>query len=250
MRQLAEIEPAERALALGAEHEKDPRLVQAVLDESTEVLRARDGVLICVTRHGFVCANAGIDRSNAGSEDELILLPADPDASARGLRASIEAARGVRPAVVVSDSFSRAWRIGQTDVALEDSRPGTARRVARAPGCLRPRATRDLDRGGGLRRGGRGPRAREGLAPAGGAGARARALRQRGRRPRRGGPPAPAGGGPVPLRASLSRLSRALGFEPQKICVPTIPTRWTITVFSTIDFAVAVPAPTGPPPAL
>ena len=118
VRLLAEIEPAERALALGAQHGKDPRLVQAILDEATELLRARDGVLICVTRHGFVCANAGIDRSNAGSDDELILLPEDPDASARRLRAGIEAARGVRPAVVVSDSFGRAWRTGQTDVAL------------------------------------------------------------------------------------------------------------------------------------
>jgi coenzyme F420-0:L-glutamate ligase/coenzyme F420-1:gamma-L-glutamate ligase len=118
VRRLAEIEPGERALALGAEHGKDPRHVQAVLDECTELLRARDGILICVTRHGFVCANAGIDRSNAGGEDELVLLPEDPDASARRLRAGIEAARGVRPGIVVSDSFGRAWRIGQTDVAL------------------------------------------------------------------------------------------------------------------------------------
>jgi coenzyme F420-0:L-glutamate ligase/coenzyme F420-1:gamma-L-glutamate ligase len=118
LRRLVEIEPGERARALAAEHRKDARLVQAVLDESAELLRAVDGVLICVTRHGFVCANAGIDQSNAGSTGELVLLPEDPDASARRLRAGIAAVRGVRPAVIVADSFGRAWRIGQTDVAI------------------------------------------------------------------------------------------------------------------------------------
>jgi coenzyme F420-0:L-glutamate ligase / coenzyme F420-1:gamma-L-glutamate ligase len=116
-RRLDAIEPSERALALAAEHDKDPQLVQAVLDESAELLRAERGVLICVTRHGFVCANAGVDQSNA-PEGELVLLPHDPDASARALRTGIEAERGVRPAVIVTDSFGRAWRMGQTDVAL------------------------------------------------------------------------------------------------------------------------------------
>jgi coenzyme F420-0:L-glutamate ligase / coenzyme F420-1:gamma-L-glutamate ligase len=118
VRKLDEIEPGERARALAAEHDKDARLVQAVLDESAELLRAVDGVLICVTRHGFVCANAGVDQSNAGAAGELVLLPEDPDASARRLRAGIEAARGVRPALIVADSFGRAWRVGQTDVAV------------------------------------------------------------------------------------------------------------------------------------
>ena len=117
VRRLSEIEPGERALALAAEHGKDPRVVQAVLDESAAVVRAGHGVLICETRHGLICANAGVDRSNA-ADDELILLPADPDGSARALRAAIAAARGVAPAVVVSDSFGRAWRMGQTDVAI------------------------------------------------------------------------------------------------------------------------------------
>jgi coenzyme F420-0:L-glutamate ligase/coenzyme F420-1:gamma-L-glutamate ligase len=118
-RRLDAIEPGERALALAAErgHAKDPRLVQAVLDESAEVLRAERGVLVCVTRHGLVCANAGVDQSNA-AEGELILLPRDPDASARALRDGIEAARGARPAVIVTDSFGRAWRLGEVDVAL------------------------------------------------------------------------------------------------------------------------------------
>jgi coenzyme F420-0:L-glutamate ligase / coenzyme F420-1:gamma-L-glutamate ligase len=118
LRRLDDIEPGARARELAAEHEKDPRLVQAVLDESVELLRAERGVLVCVTPQGLVCANAGVDQSNASSEGELMLLPADPDASARALRAGIAAGRGVRPAVVISDSFGRAWRLGQTDVAI------------------------------------------------------------------------------------------------------------------------------------
>jgi coenzyme F420-0:L-glutamate ligase / coenzyme F420-1:gamma-L-glutamate ligase len=118
VRRLGDVQPGERARALAAEHGKDARLVQAVLDESTELLRAVDGVLICVTRHGFVCANAGVDQSNTGLGGELVLLPGDPDASARRLRAGIAAARGVCPAVIVADSFGRAWRLGQTDVAI------------------------------------------------------------------------------------------------------------------------------------
>ena len=118
VRPLAQIEPGERACALAAEHGKDPRLVQAVLDESVELLRAHDGVFICATHHGFVCANAGVDQSNVSAEGDLVLLPRDPDGSARALRARIGAARGARPAVVVVDSFGRAWRLGQTDVAI------------------------------------------------------------------------------------------------------------------------------------
>jgi coenzyme F420-0:L-glutamate ligase / coenzyme F420-1:gamma-L-glutamate ligase len=118
VRRLADIEPGERARELATEHRKDARLVQAVLDECADLLRAVDGVLICVTRHGFVCANAGVDQSNASAAGELVLLPEDPDASARRLRAGVEAALGVRPAVVISDSFGRAWRLGQTDVAI------------------------------------------------------------------------------------------------------------------------------------
>jgi coenzyme F420-0:L-glutamate ligase / coenzyme F420-1:gamma-L-glutamate ligase len=117
LRALDSVVPGERAAALAAEHGKDARLVQAVLDESAEVLRAERGVLICVTRHGFVCANAGVDQSNAG-EGEVVLLPRDPDASARALRARLRELAGVRVGVIVSDSFGRAWRIGETDVAI------------------------------------------------------------------------------------------------------------------------------------
>jgi coenzyme F420-0:L-glutamate ligase / coenzyme F420-1:gamma-L-glutamate ligase len=119
LRRLDEIQPGERARELAASPgDKDPRLVQAVLDETAAVVAAGHGVLVCETHTGLVCANAGVDRSNAGRPDELVLLPVDPDGSARALRAGIGKARGVRPAVVVADSFGRAWRLGQTDVAL------------------------------------------------------------------------------------------------------------------------------------
>ena len=114
VRDLAAVEPGERARDLAGEHDKDPRLVQVVLDESAEVLRAHHGVLICLTHHGFVCANAGVDRSNSPGDDQVVLLPSDPDASARALRAALPG----RPAVLVTDSFGRAWRVGQTDVAI------------------------------------------------------------------------------------------------------------------------------------
>ena len=118
VRRLADVTPGRRAMTLGTEHGKDPRHVQVVLDESEEVIRASRGVLICVTRHGFVCANAGVDASNVPGEDAVLMLPLDPDASARGLRAGLAARLGVRPAVIVTDSFGRAWRHGQCDVTI------------------------------------------------------------------------------------------------------------------------------------
>jgi coenzyme F420-0:L-glutamate ligase / coenzyme F420-1:gamma-L-glutamate ligase len=118
IRSLASVQPTERARALAREHGKDARLVQAILEESTELIRAERGVLICVTRHGLVCANAGVDQSNASPEGSLVLLPEDPDASARRLRSGIELARRVRPAILISDSFGRTWRLGEVDVAI------------------------------------------------------------------------------------------------------------------------------------
>jgi coenzyme F420-0:L-glutamate ligase/coenzyme F420-1:gamma-L-glutamate ligase len=128
---LADVSPGERACALAAEQDKDPRVVQVVLDESAEVLRAERGVIVSRTRHGLVCANAGVDASNAGQEGTVVLLPRDPDASARALRARLAGllrggAAGERaagrtgpaPAVLISDSFGRTWRHGQTDVAI------------------------------------------------------------------------------------------------------------------------------------
>ena len=89
-----------------------------ILDETAELLRAERGVLICRTRHGFVCANAGVDASNAPDRDTLVLLPRDPDGSARSLRARLHELTGARLGVLISDSFGRAWRHGQLDVAL------------------------------------------------------------------------------------------------------------------------------------
>src|SRR4051794_11801590 len=111
---LADVEPGPRALAMAAEHGKDPRVLEVVLSEAAEVVRADAGRIICRTRHGFVCANAGVDASNASGPDTLILLPVDPDASARALRAALPG----RPAVIVTDSFGRAWRAGQCEVAI------------------------------------------------------------------------------------------------------------------------------------
>jgi coenzyme F420-0:L-glutamate ligase/coenzyme F420-1:gamma-L-glutamate ligase len=111
---LADVVPGARAEALAREHGKDPRHLEVVLSEAAEVVRADAGRIICRTRHGFVCANAGVDASNAAEPDSLVLLPLDPDASARGLRAALPG----RPAVVVTDSFGRAWRTGQCEVAI------------------------------------------------------------------------------------------------------------------------------------
>jgi coenzyme F420-0:L-glutamate ligase/coenzyme F420-1:gamma-L-glutamate ligase len=115
---LADVEPGERAVALAAEHGKDARLVQVILGESTEIVRSRPGVLICRTPHGFVCANAGVDASNATAPGELVLLPSDADASARALRHRLRELTGAAPAIVIADSFGRAWRVGQCDVAI------------------------------------------------------------------------------------------------------------------------------------
>ena len=115
--QLADVTPGEEARRL-AEQGKDPRVVQLVLDEAAEVLRAERGVLIVETRHGFVCASAGVDASNAPAAGTLVLLPLDPDASAERLRVRLAELTDRTVGVVVSDSFGRAWRQGTTDVAI------------------------------------------------------------------------------------------------------------------------------------
>jgi coenzyme F420-0:L-glutamate ligase/coenzyme F420-1:gamma-L-glutamate ligase len=115
---LAEVDPSARARELALESERDPRAVQVVLDEAVEVLRAERGILICRTRHGFVCANAGVDTSNASEPGTVILLPRDPDASARRLRTRLRELTGATVAVLITDSFGRAWRHGQLDSAV------------------------------------------------------------------------------------------------------------------------------------
>jgi coenzyme F420-0:L-glutamate ligase / coenzyme F420-1:gamma-L-glutamate ligase len=114
IRRLGDVSPTDKATRLAHDLHKDPRHVQVILDESAAVLRAERGVLICVTHHGFVCANAGVDASNVPGEDTVLLLPRDPDDSARRLRAKFPPA----PAIVITDSFGRAWRHGQLDIAI------------------------------------------------------------------------------------------------------------------------------------
>ncbi|HEY1853534.1 MAG TPA: coenzyme F420-0:L-glutamate ligase [Solirubrobacterales bacterium] len=119
VRRLSSVIPGAEARRLAAVLGKEPALVELVLEESARVIRSERTVLIVETKHGFVCANAGIDSSNLAEEDTVCLLPEDPDASARRLRAELAAAAGgARLGVVVSDSFGRAWRLGQAEVAI------------------------------------------------------------------------------------------------------------------------------------
>jgi coenzyme F420-0:L-glutamate ligase/coenzyme F420-1:gamma-L-glutamate ligase len=113
---LATVEPSERARELAGD--ADPRHLEVILREAREIVRSRPPLVIAETRHGFVCASAGVDASNARGPGTLVLLPLDPDASAAAIRDAIVAREGVRVGAVVSDSFGRAWRCGTTDVAL------------------------------------------------------------------------------------------------------------------------------------
>ncbi len=119
LRKLSSVLPGSEARRLAAVLGREPALVELVLEESAEVLRAERGVLIVETHSGLVCANAGIDSSNLADPDTVCLLPEDPDASARRIRAALAAASGVAAAaVVIADSFGRAWRLGQVEVAI------------------------------------------------------------------------------------------------------------------------------------
>jgi len=116
---LATVEPGPEARDWGERWGKDPRQVELVLRESAEIVRMADGgLIISRTRHGLVCANAGVDLSNTGGAELATLLPVDPDASARGLRERLGELAGARPAVVISDSFGRPWRNGIVNVAI------------------------------------------------------------------------------------------------------------------------------------
>jgi coenzyme F420-0:L-glutamate ligase/coenzyme F420-1:gamma-L-glutamate ligase len=118
VRRLSSVIPGAEARRLAAVLGKEPALVELILGESREVLRAERNVLIVETRHGFVCANAGIDMSNLPEPGTVALLPEDPDASARRIRAELAEASGSNLAAIVSDSFGRAWRLGQVEVAI------------------------------------------------------------------------------------------------------------------------------------
>jgi len=115
---LDELEPSERALEIAEGEDRDARHVEAILRESARIVRVRAGFVIAETRHGFVCGSAGVDASNAPEAGTLVLLPLDPDASAARLRDRVRELAGVTVAVIVSDSFGRAWRLGTTDVAI------------------------------------------------------------------------------------------------------------------------------------
>ena len=117
---LSEVTPSPQAIELADLVAKDPRHVQAILDDSRAIIRARRGLLVVEQRNGWVCANAGVDRSNVapGEEDLIALLPEDADASAERLRARLGALTGVEPGVIINDSHGRAWRIGTTGVAI------------------------------------------------------------------------------------------------------------------------------------
>lgn len=117
VRSLAEVSPSPRAIELAGDTH-DPRQLEVVLEESVRIVRARGGLVISETRHGFVCASAGVDASNAPAAETVVLLPLDPDESARRLRDRLDDLTGRDVGVVVTDSFGRAWRQGTTDVAI------------------------------------------------------------------------------------------------------------------------------------
>jgi coenzyme F420-0:L-glutamate ligase/coenzyme F420-1:gamma-L-glutamate ligase len=114
---LEEVEPSALAMQLATQWDKDARHVEVVLRESKRIVKMDRGVIICETRHGLVCANAGVDASNVPN-GQLVLLPLDPDASAQGVRTALKEATGADVAVIVSDTFGRPWRAGYTEVAI------------------------------------------------------------------------------------------------------------------------------------
>ena len=115
--ELADVEPSPFAQQWAAQWGKDPAVVEIVLLEAKRVVRQIGPILITETHHGFVCANSGVDQSSSGAHGRAVLLPVDPDASARRIREGFLAA-GVNAAVIISDTFGRAWREGQTDIAI------------------------------------------------------------------------------------------------------------------------------------
>jgi coenzyme F420-0:L-glutamate ligase / coenzyme F420-1:gamma-L-glutamate ligase len=134
MVRLSALKPSPHAIELAAKLQKDPRLVETILQESRRIVRDHP-VLIVETHHGFVCANAGVDQSNVPGRDVVSLLPRDPDRSARNLAAALRKRSGKRIAVIISDTFGRPWRLGLTNVAIG---------AAGVPALLDLRGTRDL----------------------------------------------------------------------------------------------------------
>mgnify|MGYP001131725142 CR=1 FL=1 len=115
---LASVTPSQMAEDIAKTSGKDPRHVEAILRETASIVKMRAEHLIVETRHGFVCANAGVDRSNVENQNSVTLLPIDPDKSARCIRERIRELTGTDVAVIISDTFGRAWRVGQANVAI------------------------------------------------------------------------------------------------------------------------------------
>ena len=114
---LASIKPSTKAIRMAKEHDKDPRVMELILNESTQILRAKNGIIISETKHGFVCANAGVDQSNVEG-DTAVLLPVAPDESASRLQDAVKKKVDKEIAVVITDTFGRTFRNGQTNVAI------------------------------------------------------------------------------------------------------------------------------------
>ena len=114
---LASIKPSTKAISMAKEHDKDPRVMELILKESTQILRARNGIIISETKHGFVCANAGVDQSNVEG-DTAVLLPVAPDESAGRIQEAVKKKIGKEIAVIITDTFGRSFRNGQTNVAI------------------------------------------------------------------------------------------------------------------------------------
>jgi coenzyme F420-0:L-glutamate ligase / coenzyme F420-1:gamma-L-glutamate ligase len=133
---LSDVTPSESAIEYGQKVDKDPRLVELILRESKEIVRAITGVLIVEHRLGFVMANAGIDASNVDDPDQVLLLPVDPDRSAQRLRQELKAIAGVDVGVIINDSWGRAWRMGTTGAAIG---------AAGLPGLIDMRGQPDLN---------------------------------------------------------------------------------------------------------
>jgi len=115
---LSTVHPSSLAETIAKTTGKDPRHVEAILRESSSIVRMRGAHLIVETPHGFVCANAGVDRSNVGEDDSVVLLPVDPDKSAKTIQHRIKELTGVNVGIIISDTFGRAWRNGQVNVAI------------------------------------------------------------------------------------------------------------------------------------
>ena len=148
--ELASVQPREEARAWAARWGRDPRQVELVLQESAEIVRMADGgLIISRTRHGLVCANAGVDLSNVGGGEAATLLPEDPDRSARDLRERLAELSGAQPAIVISDSFGRPWRNGIVNVAIGSAGRRAVGRPARDAGRVGARDERHGHRGSG-----------------------------------------------------------------------------------------------------